>query len=329
MLKIGVIGIGNMGRNHVRNILELPQHFNLIGCYDESDKNCKIIHEKYGVQCYTDAKTLLSKTDAIILAVPSSLHLEYGLLAADYSNHALIEKPIALSKVDGDTLCNAFSNCNKTLMVGHIERFNPVVSVMKDILKNENNIIAIEARRCSPFDIRISDTNVIFDLMIHDIDIVLNYLYPESVNTIHASGVIAKSNNYSDYVQAVFQHDTGVISTILASRVTEDKIRSIDVHTGNSLIRGDLLNKTLSIYRKTSMSPDKSYNPMYKQESIIEKVMLPIVEPLKKELIEFAEAIKDGRDALTNGEDATNALCYAEQVHELTKKSPKLDNPEK
>ena len=324
MIKIGVIGIGNMGRNHVRNILELPQYYEFVGCYDNSAENVDIAVKRFGVKCFSDAETLLKNTDAVVLAVPSSLHLQHGLLVVQHKNHALIEKPIALTKTDADILCNEFSKINKTLMVGHIERFNPVVSVMKEILKNESDIIAIEARRCSPYDIRISDTNVIFDLMIHDLDIVLNCLYPHPVSSTQASAVIAKSRNHSDYVQAVFQHDSGVISTILASRVTEDKIRSIDIHTGNSLIRGDLLNKTLSITRKTSLSPDLSHNPMYKQESVIEKVMLPIVEPLKTELIEFAVAIRDGREALTNGREATNALYFAEQIQKLTENSPKI-----
>ena len=324
MLKIGVIGVGNMGRNHVRNILELPQYYEFVGCYDESEDNVNVAKERFGVTFFDDVQELLKKTDAISIAVPSSLHLEYGLLAAKHKNHALIEKPLALSTEDANILCEAFSKTEKTLMVGHIERFNPVVSVMKDILKNEQQIIVIEARRCGPFNPRISDTNVVFDLMIHDIDIVLNYLYPDPVASVQASAVIAKSKTHSDYVQAMFQHESGVISTIQASRITEDKIRAIDIHTTGSLIRGDLLNQTLFIFRKTNLSPYSAHSSMYTQENVIEKVVLPITEPLKRELIEFAEAIRDGREALTNGKDATQALYFAERVQELTENSPKI-----
>jgi len=324
MLKIGVIGVGNMGRNHVRNILELPNYFNLVGVYDPSTENAQIAKERFNVTCFESADELLQKTDAVVLAVPSSLHREYGLLAVQHNQHALIEKPIALTETDGKLLCDAFAKIGKTLMVGHIERFNPAVIEMKKILENENGIVAIDAKRCSPFDKRIGDTNVIFDLMIHDLDIVLNYLQPSKVKNIAANALVVHSQNYSDYVQAMIQHESGAVSTILASRATEDKIRAIDVHTKTSFVQADLLHKTLQVTRKTSFALDLGYTPMYKQENIVEKIMLPHVEPLKAELIEFALAVSEARLALTNGNEATRALHYAAQVHELTSKCPRL-----
>ncbi|MCL2827568.1 MAG: Gfo/Idh/MocA family oxidoreductase [Oscillospiraceae bacterium] len=326
MIKIGVVGVGSMGRNHVRNILELSGYYELVGCYDESEASREIIREKFSATCFESVEQLLKETDAVVLAVPSSLHREYGLLAAHYKQHALIEKPIALSEEDGTLLCETFASAGKTLMVGHVERFNPAVIEMKKILESERNdrIIAIEAKRCSPFDPRIGDTNVIFDLMIHDLDIVLNYLQPDPVNTLYANALIVKSKSYSDYVQAVVQHRQGAISTISASRVTENKIRTIDIHTEHAFIQADLLNKTLQVTRKTSFVLDVGYTPMYKQESIVEKVMLPNVEPLKAELIEFAEAINEKREALTSGKSATKAVHYAETIHRLTENCPRL-----
>ena len=326
MIKVGVIGVGSMGRNHVRNILELPNYYELAGCYDESEESTKIIREKFGVNCFADIEALLTKTDAVVLAVPSSLHREYGLLAAHYKQHTLIEKPIALSEEDGMLLCQAFAQAGKTLMVGHVERYNPAVIEMKKILESESNdsIIAIDAKRCSPFDPRIGDTNVIFDLMIHDLDIVLNYLQPDPMGSMYANALTVKSKAYSDYVHAVVQHEQGAISTICASRVTEHKVRTIEVHTKQAFIQADLLHKTLQVTRKTSFSLDVGYTPMYKQESIVEKIMLPNVEPLKAELIEFAEAINGSREALTHGKDATRAVQYAETVHRLTEDCPRL-----
>lgn len=326
MINIGVIGVGSMGRNHVRNILELPAHYRMIGCYDESPAQRKDIAEKFHVHCFDDVTALLTQTDAVVLAVPSSLHKEYGLLAAKYHQHALIEKPIALSEEDGNLLCKAFDAAGKTLMVGHIERFNPAVVELKKILENEHSssIIAIEARRCSPFDPRIGDTNVIFDLMIHDLDIVLNYLQPDPIASIDAKALVVQSKANSDYVQAIVQHKGGTISTISASRVTEDKVRRIDVHTKHAYIQADLLNKTLQVTRKTSFSLDVGYKPIYKQESIVEKIMLPNVEPLKAELMEFAASIQDGRAPLTDGKSATKAVNYAQTIHDLTAHCPRL-----
>jgi len=327
MIKIGVVGVGSMGRNHVRNILALPGHYELVGCYDEAEASRNIVREMFDVSCFNSVEQLFRETDAVVLAVPSSLHREYGLLAAEYKQHALIEKPIALSEADGVLLCEAFAKAGKTLMVGHIERYNPAVIEMKKILESECSagIIAIDAKRCSPFDPRIGDTNVIYDLMIHDLDIVLNYLLPDPIATVSASALTVRSKSYSDYVQAVIQHEGGAISTICASRVTENKIRTIDVHTKQAFIQADLLNKTLQVTRKTSFALDVGYTPMYKQESIVEKIMLPTVEPLKAELMEFAKAITEGRDALTHGEDATKAVQYAETVHSLTANCPRLE----
>jgi len=324
MLKIGVLGVGNMGRNHVRNICELQNLYEFVGVYDPSPENIAIAKERFNATPFESAEELLQKTDAVVLAVPSSLHREYGLLAVKHHQHTLIEKPIALTETDGTLLCEEFNRIGKTLMVGHIERFNPAVIELKKILENESGIVAIDAKRCSPFDKRIGDTNVIFDLMIHDLDIVLNYLWPDPVLNANASAVVVHSKNYSDYVQAMFQHKSGAISTILASRSTEEKIRTIDIHTKASFIQADLLHKTLQITRKTSFALDVGYTPMYKQENIVEKIMLPNVEPLKAELIEFAQAINNGRLALTNGHDATKALHYAERVHQLTDKCPRL-----
>jgi len=324
MLKVGVIGVGNMGRNHVRNIIEMPNLFSYVGIYDPSPENNKIAKEQFGARCFESPEKLLNNTDAIVLAMPSSLHRKYGLLAVQYNQHALIEKPIALTEEDGALLCEEFAKIGKTLMVGHIERFNPTVIEMKKILEKENGIIAIEARRCSPFDNRIGDTNVIFDLMIHDLDIILNYLQPAPVTSMSANALIVKSENYSDYVYATLQHKTGAVSTVCASRVTEEKIRTIDVHTKTSFIQADLLHKILNVTRKTSFALNVGYTPMYKQESIVEKIMLPNVEPLKAELIEFATAINENRQALTHGEDATKALHYAQSIYNLTKHAPRL-----
>ena len=317
MLKIGVIGTGNMGMNHIRNILELPYYYTLTGCYDNSPEQLSACKERFGITCFESAESLLEKTQAIVLAVPSSLHKEYGILAARYKQHTLMEKPIALSEEDGDFLCRAFETTGKIFMVGHIERYNPAVIEIKKILENEPVIIAIDVKRCSPFDKRISDTSVIYDLMIHDLDIVLNYLQKSPVTRINALSNTVKSN-MGDYVCTLMQHESGAITTITASRVTESKIRTIEVHTENSFIQADLLNKTLQTTRKTGFHLNLGYSPMYKQENIIEKIMLPNIEPLKAELIEFAKSVNENRIPETDGASAVRALHWADKIHGLT-----------
>ncbi|MCI8699827.1 MAG: Gfo/Idh/MocA family oxidoreductase [Clostridia bacterium] len=314
MIKIGVIGTGHMGRNHLRVLKELNKDFELVGFSDKMEENIKFAEETYKIKYYKEIEELLNNVDAVIIAVPSSLHKEIGLMVAKHKVHALIEKPIALSEEDGKMLCEEFEKNNVRLMVGHVERYNSVVSELKKIIDNEE-IIAIEARRCSPFDPRISDTNVIYDLMIHDIDIVFNYLNITPIENITSTAVNVMSNNRADYVQAVAQHTNGTISSLIASRVTEDKVRTIDIHTKKCFIRADLLNRTLTVSRKTTFDLNVGYVPTYKQENIIEKIMLPNVEPLRAEHLEFAKAIIEGRTPLTSGKDATKAVELAEKIN--------------
>ena len=313
-----------MGKNHVRNIMELSNYYEYVGCFDESWQNAKSIQDRYGAEVFPDGDSLMSRTNAVVIAAPSYLHRKYGEMAIKHNKHALIEKPLALTEADGASLKYGFEHINKVLSVGHVERYNPVVTEMKKILLDENEIIAIEARRCSPFDARIADTNVVFDLMIHDLDIVLNYLQPSSLASFHAEAIIVNSKNHCDFVQALIKHNSGAISNIVASRVTEDKIRMINVHTKQAYIQGDLLNKSLTLTRKTNLKLDIGYTPTYKQENIIEKIILPNIEPLKAELMEFAHAINDKRQPLTDGNDAVKSLGIAERISSSVSNCPHL-----
>ena len=316
MLKIGVLGVGNMGRNHVRNILELPNKYHLIGCYETNTENKQIAKDAFGVTFFDTAEALLAETDAVVIALPSFLHKEYGLLAAKHGNHVLMEKPIALSSADGQVLTEAFKTAGKTLMVGHVERFNPVVSEMLKIVANEK-VTAIDIKRCSPYDPRIADTSVIFDLMIHDLDILLS-MVNNDIKTMHAAGACIKpDNDFVDHVQTMLTLTDNTIVTVCASRATEDKIRTIDIYTENALIRGDLLNKTLYITRRAILANSYGNSATYRQESIVEKVVLTNTEPLKAEHIEFCKAIAENRESIACGYTSNKALQLAERVNSL------------
>ena len=313
MIKIGVIGAGHMGRNHIRCLSELKNTFELVGFSDKIEQNIKFIEENYQIKHFTQIEELLKNVEAVVVAAPSSLHKEIGMMVAKNKVHALIEKPIALSEEDGNLLCQEFKKNNVKLMVGHIERYNPVVTELKKVIQNEE-IISIEARRCSPFDPRISDTNVIYDLMIHDIDIIFNYLNPIEIEEIVSKAVNVMSNNRADYVQAIAQHKNGTISSLIASRVTEDKIRTIDIHTKKSFIRADLLNRKLTVSKKVTFDLNTEKEPAYKQEKVEVKMIIPNIEPLRAEHLEFARAILENEKPLTCGEDANKAVSIAEEI---------------
>ncbi len=314
-IRVGIIGTGNMGKNHVRLVREMVNQFEFAGAYDPDQQRIQAMGlEKYA---FDSIEELADAADALIIAAPSSLHKEIALVAAKKNKHLLIEKPLALSYEDGKQIINGFSNLDRVLMVGHVERFNPVVFELEEIIKNED-VVAIEIDRCSPMDRRISDTDVVYDLMIHDIDILINALNPHTeISEMSAYGSKVYSKDYADYVQAVMRFDNHVIASVVSSRTSESKIRTITVHCRECLIEADLLNKALTVSRKTKYILDVGYTPTYRQENIIERVFVPNEEPLRAELQHFYQCITKGEPSKTNGDKALNSIKILDMVKNL------------
>lgn len=314
MIKVGVIGAGSMGKNHIRNYLELNNLFEFVGFYDASEENAKKTEELFNIKSFKTIEELLDNVDAVSVVVPSSLHKEIGLIVASKKVHALIEKPLALNKEDCEILSKAFKENNLVLTVGHIERFSPPMIELFERIKDEK-IIAVEAKRCGPYDSRISDTNVIMDLMIHDIDLICSKINKSKIKEIKSIGVHAFSNNRIDYISAVCGHENGVVSNLIASRVTQIKIRTIKIHTTTSYYIVDLLNKTLEVHKNSII---KSAGDKVTIQNECEKVSLSTHEPLRFELMEFASSIKDGQPRVSS-EDATYAVELANLIEEDAK----------
>lgn len=311
-LKIGVIGVGHMGQNHVRILSEERGHFDLVGIYDTVLSQAKKVATKFETCAFTDLNALLDIVEAVIIAVPSSLHKEIGLIAASHEVHALIEKPLAMTSVDAKELCSAFATHGCKLAVGHVERFNPVIVELSKILNHER-IIAIEAKRYSSFDGRITDASVVEDLMIHDIDLVCSLMHGHTITQAIGLGQNIKSSRL-DFVQSLLEFDNGVQASVNASRVTEDKIRELCVHTYDSFIRADLLAKTLLINQKSNLLLDEGGKNSYRQDSVIQKIFVPIIEPLRAELSSFYDAVINGHPVQVDGKDATNAIVLCEKI---------------
>ena len=311
-INIGLVGVGNMGKNHARLLQEINDKYHFVGVYD-LDAN-RVLQSGFKGKIFDSIDQLFENVDAAVIATPSITHKEYALKAAAHNIHVLVEKPLSLNADDAKEICDAYSKLNKVLMVGHIERFNAVVQELEKILNNEE-IIAATIERCSPMDIRIKDTDVIYDLMIHDIDILLNAIVPDQkLIEIHSFGRTAYNEINVDFVQTIFKFANCVQASIIASRTTEEKIRMVEVHCKDSLIKCDLLNKTITISRKTHYKLDTGYNPIYRQENVVEKVFVPNIEPLKAELMHFADCIEGGAVPYTNGESAVKSLKCLDEI---------------
>lgn len=316
-IKIGIIGAGNMGKNHIRLAREMNNEFEFVGVFDPDSQ--RIASLGLTDFAFDSDDELIEKTDAVVVAAPSSLHRNIALKVAKAGKHLLSEKPLALSAAEAHEIVDAFDGTGQVLQVGHVERFNPVVLELEKILQKEE-IVAVHIARCSPMDRRIGDTDVVYDLMIHDIDILMNAINPKAkISSLSSVGTKVYSETFMDYVESMFKFDNDVVASVVSSRTTENKIRSVHVHCKNAFIDADLLDRNLTVYRKTNYNLDVGYDPVYRQENVIEKVFVSNVEPLRAELKHFHDCITENQTPKTDGVSAVRSVeildCIKEDIY--------------
>ncbi|MFH1563567.1 MAG: Gfo/Idh/MocA family oxidoreductase [Nitrospirota bacterium] len=313
-LKVGVVGAGHMGSYHVRLYSELL-NVELIGIADINEKQVNRLAEQYHTVPYTDYTKLYDKVDAVSIAVPTGAHYRVGRDFLEAGIHVLIEKPITNNIEEAQGLIKLAREKGLILQVGHVERFNAAVLELKKIVKDP---IFIECRRLGPYNRRINDTGVVLDLLIHDIDIVLG-LVNSSLKEIN----VAAKSIYSEYedianVQLVF--DNGCIASLTASRVTEDKIRTLAVTQSNAYIILDYAEQDLHIYRQGTSEYIISREAVgYKQESFIERIFVHKDNPLKLQLVHFVDCVSKGIPPMTSFEAELKALAVTLQIQDKLK----------
>lgn len=256
----------------------------------------------------------MDSVEAVVVAVPSSLHKEIGLMAAEHGVNTLIEKPLALNSADAQILSDAFQSKNLKLQVGHIERFNPVIIELNKILNNDE-VFYIEAHRYSPFSSsgRITDTSVVEDLMIHDIDLVFHLMHPRRVTDIRANGEAIQSNMI-DFATCMLDFGEKAHAVVNASRVSQGKERAINIHTKDSVINADLLTRSLMITKNTDLEIDAQNSFTYKQAGLVQRIFIPDAEPLRSELIAFQKAVKENAPISADGDVGVEAVKICEEV---------------
>ena len=312
VVKLGVIGAGNMGKNHIRLATEMNNLFDLVAVYDPDRERIRSLDlDRIAVDSIDE---MLLKCEAVIIAAPSSQHKEIALKVANANKHLLVEKPLALSEADAKEITERYENIDRVLMVGHVERFNGAVLELEKILENEK-IVAVNGERCSSKDLRISDTDVVYDLMIHDVDIILHSILPKvKIKSVSSLGRRVYSSQYVDYVQSIISFENDVIVSVVCSRSTENKIRKMCIHCESSFIEADLLDKSIYIYRRTQLKDIGIMPTAYRQENIVEKVFVPISEPLKNELQHFHDCICGISECKTSGESALESIRLLDTI---------------
>ncbi len=301
-MDIGVIGVGTMGRNHVRVYSEL-RGVNSLGIYDVNTQAAKDLGEKHGATVYGSIGELLDNCDAVSVVVPTQFHSSVVRQVFSKKKSVLIEKPICATSDDAKQLMKKAPE-GITIGVGHIERFNPIVTEIKKIIDKP---LYMELKRHNPASARITGSSVVEDLMIHDIDILLNVFFPNP-SDIHSVG--------NEDIMSVLMKCNGIPVSLSASRRASKKIRSFYVEDADFTIEGNFMTQEVNIYRKPGQYQIEAER--YVQENIIEKVMLNKVEPLKRELETFVDCVNKNRPFPITPEQAILNLEFCEKICSAT-----------
>jgi len=309
-IRIGVIGVGRMGQPHCRVYSSLRQA-QLVGVCDTNAEAGRQVAQQYDVPFYHEIDGLLEQVDAVSLVTPTPFHFDLAKRCLERGIHVLIEKPIAETLEQAEILAQMAENSGLIVQVGHIERFNPAYVELKNILK-EMTVLAVTMNRLSAYENSNKDVNVVLDLMIHDIDLALN-LMGHNPNLVSAQGLTALSN-VVDYAAAHMCFEGSLLS-MTASRVTEHKIRTINVTALEGYVECDLLNKSILVHRRTnSQFLDHTYT--YRQESIVESIHVPTYEPLFLELEHFVTCIMKNGTPDVSARNGLEALKFAMMIQE-------------
>ncbi len=297
-MDVGVIGTGSMGRNHVRIYSEM-RDADSVYIYDADEKASWALSEKFDVTVCNSVQSLLNNVKAVSICAPTIYHFDLAKEAIENGVNCLIEKPIAMTSKEGEELLKIVDD-SLVVGVGHIERFNPIVKEIKNLITNPK---FIEIRRHNPGSTRIKDANVVIDLMIHDIDLIWNCFFED-----HKDFELYSAGDRDVYKKVARFNDCLV--SISASRVSCRKIRTIHVEEEEFTIDGDLMAQELYIHSKPERYGE--VNTRYAQENIIEKVLINRVEPLKEELKIFLNCVMKAKSFPVTPEQAVLNLKIAE-----------------
>jgi predicted dehydrogenase len=291
--RVGVVGVGHIGKNHARLYGELPTaQFTAI--YDTDREVANERSAEFGVLAAASLEKFAAQVDAASIATPTSTHFEIGRELLARGKHLLIEKPIADNTAHASELAELAASRALVLQVGHVERFNPVLGALEKRLTNPR---FIEAHRLSPFPNRSTDIGVVLDLMIHDLEIIL-HLVRSPVQTIDAVGVPVLSRG-EDIANARLRFENGCVANITSSRISPERMRKIRVFQENAYLSLDYQNQTGEMYRRTAEGLTK------------EDVEIEREEPLKRQLASFIECAATGRAPKVSGFQAAAALELA------------------
>ncbi len=324
-LKVGVIGVGHLGRLHVQNYKLIPD-VDLVGIFDIDRERAKQVASEFQTTAYDDLHKLLSKIQAANIVVTTTSHFDITKECLTRGIHCLVEKPITSTLAEADELIELARNGGLILQVGHIERFNPAILALENF---ELKPMFIESHRLASFNPRGTDVAVVLDLMIHDIDIIL-HLVKNPVTKIDASGVAVVTDEV-DIANARLGFENGCVANITASRISQKKMRKMRLFQRNAYIGIDFLQKFSEIYQLVDATAAPARPDQFpiefgqidhaglSKKIIYERRQIDATNALKLELESFVHSVRSGTKPEVSGEEGREALRVALAITDMIK----------
>jgi len=317
-LKIGVIGVGKLGRHHVR-VLRGLNGVDFVGCHDRIAERADAAAEEFGATAYEDRKALIADVDAVDIVVPTSEHAKYALMALEMGRDVFVEKPLAGDLNEAEQIVELADRVGRLVQVGHSERFNGALEQVRGRISDPS---FVEIHRLAPFSVRGTDISVVGDLMIHDLDL-LNHLLGEPPVEVRAKGAGVLTTG-PDIVNARLEYASGCVANVTASRVSVEPMRKLRVFSPNKYISIDMQAGRATEYRKAegfddSVAKLRAKSPGYDRLGLGDFVQFETftgddVEPLYKELSAFCRSVESREAPVVSGQDGLNAVRLAAQI---------------
>ncbi len=296
MVRVGVIGVGNMGSHHARILSDLAGA-RLVGVYDRGPERARAVAERYGTKAFADMDALLETVEAVVVAVPPEVHHAVGIRALTAGCHVLMEKPLAHDLPSAQALCDQADEVGRHLVVGYVERFNPAVTRLKEMLARER-LLYLNFVRVGPEPPRTGNTGVILDLAIHDMDLLLYLSGDDVVHVTALSGM----GGQQDTASLSFLLSGGALAHITANWLTPYKVREVQVATPQRLYRCDLMRQQLTVFSRLAAA----------QGYAVQEVPIGVQEPLRAQLAAFVGMIESDQPGPVTGREGLRSLALAE-----------------
>jgi len=309
MLKIGVVGTGHLGKIHLQNLLELTTDFTVYGFYDTDATISAEVERDFNLKSFDQLTALISHVDAILVSSPTHTHFSIAIQALKSGKHVFIEKPVCLNVEESKRLLLYAQEAGMIVQVGHVERFNPALLASISFIDNP---LFIETHRSAPFQKRGTDVSVIYDLMIHDIDIAL-IMAKSNVKKITSFGMNALSESI-DMASVRLEFENGCVASLVASRISQFKERKTTFYMNNAQLTVDFLKKEAEINVLTFGSDGQ-------QSFVHSNIPVEETNAIKSELRSFAQSIREAKIPQVTLTDAHRALQIAELISEQINES--------